>query len=752
MPVTVRRKRTASRGHPRRRARAAAAACFALLLVPPSLTAQRSAGSAPADTFADPAVRALFARARAARYRDLQGVRSYEGTLREHMYVGLTAFRFRRERGLFQQERVARLRWSADGARAIEWLAARRAIPIIGADTRRDDVVRVQVDSSRVQISAAGKSAEEDMRKELSQDLLRESSIPNFALDPSGERLHFGGNWALNPLSDSAGSAYRYASGDTLRIGLPGMENAVVLYEIKVQPRRADFHLVAGSLWFDASTASLVRATYKPARTFDLAMDEPDDAKDVPGFLKPVQADIYYITVEYGLYDMKYWLPRRFALEGEVRMGRLLRMPLTLDWSVRDYTVNDTSTEIHVADALPDGWARKEQHVKDSRGERHPVTVVVPPEDELLHSPELSASFGRRAATAFTDAELNQLKGELQALLPTYRRFRPSFAWGLQRGMVRYNRVEGLSVGGAATIPFTPATSADLEARVGTGDHEPGVSLSLRHGTEAKHWTLSGYHRLAAMGDWGTPFSFTSSLSGLVLGTDREEYFRVTGASLGFRSSGDRVKWEAAAFHERERPVSRKATFYLLESMRHDTVPGVLPAERLDLTGGRLSLSWFSGIDPAGLIVSGKLVAEAAGGDATYQRAAITLSASHPLPLGLAGAVEVGTGALWGDEPIQRDFFLGGSASLRGFNANELHGTSFWRGRAELATGFAGARAGIFSDVAWVGPRDQFGFSDPKVSVGLGTSFLDGLFRADLSRAVRGGSRWKVNLYLDGLF
>lgn len=714
--------------------------------VPSVLGAQQDTAPAPADTFADAAARTLISRARAARDRDIQGIRSYEGTLREHLYVGLTAFRFRRERGLFEQERIARLRWSAEGERAIQWLGARQAIPIVGADTRREEV------AAQGEVGKAGVQFKADLRKGLPDDLLHASDLPNFAFDPSGDRLAFGGDWALHPLSDSAGAAYRFASGDTLRISLPGQERDVVLYEVKVEPRRADFHLVAGSLWFDAESASLVRATYKPARAFDLSLDEPEDAEDVPGFLKPVQAELSYITVEYSLHELRYWLPRRFALEGEVRLGRLVTMPLTVEWSIGDYSVNDSTTRIAVTGPLPPGWSRREVTVEGSKGVRHHMTVVVPDPHSVLTSPTLSESFGARTPTAFTDDEIDELKGELQALVPTYGQFKPSFAWGLERGLVRYNRVEGLSIGGAVTLPLTPATSFDVEARIGTGDRKPNVTAALRHGSDDRAWTLAAYHRLQAMGDHGNPFSITSSLGNLVLGTDRGEYYRVTGASIGRRRMGQRVRWDAQAFYEHQRPVARESTFFLLQSVRDDTVNAVLPAADVSLAGGRTTVSWFSGIDPSGLILTGRLTAEVAGGDATYQRASASLSASHPLPMGLAGALEVGAGALWGDDIVQRDFFLGGSSTLRGFDDYSVHGPSFWRARAELATGLAGARVGVFSDAGWVGPRSAFALSDPMVSVGLGGSLLDGLLRADVGRGVRRGSEWKIHLYLDGLF
>lgn len=718
------------------------AALAALLPTAAALAAQQP--DVPADTFADPAARELLGRARSARGAMLVGLESYEGLLREHMYVGLTALSFRRERALFEQERVARLRWEADGERAIQWLGARRAIPVVGADTRRD---RVAADG---RIGGAGRNMRDDLREDLPRELLEDAELPNFAFDPAGERLTFGNDWALHPLADTALAHYRYASGDTLRLSLP--DRRIVLYEIRVEPRRADFHLVAGSLWFDSESAELVRASYRPARAFDLSLDEPEDAEDVPGFLRPVEAEISYITVEYGLYELRYWLPRRFAMEGEARLGSLVRIPLTVEWRVRGLEVNEETSDIPATGTLPPGWARRQERVEEEDGSVRYVTVVVPPDDELMDSPELSEDFGQRSPTAFTDREVDELKEELEALLPTYHRYRPRLAWGLERGLLRYNRVEGLSAGVATTVPLTPLTSLDAEARMGTGHWEPYGHLALVHGPDDRQWRVEGYHRLRSMSDWDNPFGLTNSLGALFFGTDKGQYFQATGGGVSYRRLGSRVRVEVGAFAEAQRGVSLGTDFFLLEPIRDDTLDTVLTAEDLELAGVRGQVRWFSGLDPNGFIAAGTVRLEAAGGDASYRRLEAATSLSHPLPLGLAGALAVGAGATWGQEPLQREFFLGGPASLRGFDMNELHGPSFWRATAELATGFAGARIGLFADAGWAGPRADFAFDDPAVAVGVGTSLLDGIFRADLARAVRGESRWKVHLYLDGLF
>ncbi len=700
---------------------------------------------APSDAFRDEAAREVIVRARAARERDVEGITSYEGVLRERIHVGLTALRFRRERGLFDQERVARLRWSADGERAIHWLAARRAVPIVGADTRRDEI------EAEGRIREAGADVRDDLRRELPEELLREADLQGFAFDPAGDRLAFGGNWALHPLADSAEAHYRFASGDTLRVRFPdGRE--VVLREVRVEPRRADFHLLAGSLWFDRESGSLVRASYRPARPFNLTLDEPEEGEDVPSILQPVEVEIPYVTVEYGLHEFRFWLPHRFALEGEARMGRLVRIPVTIEWNVAEYEVNLPTSRIPITGPLPPGWSRSERRLEDEDGRVSYVTIVVPESGELLASPELSQDFGQRTPSAFTDDEIDDLRGELEALIPTYRRFRPQTAWGLTQGLMRYNRVEGLSVGGRMDLTVAPGASVLLEGRIGTGDRRPNATVALRRGPDDRRWTLAGYHRLAAADDWTDPFSFMSSLRNLLFGASVGEFYRATGASLGYERAWRATRLELTGFHERQGAVERTTDFSVRDLLSDASVRDVLGARPVTLQGVRGALQWFRGTDPNGLILTGRLIGEAATGDARYGRAAITVSASHPLLFGLAGAAEVGAGAVWGDELPQRTFLVGGFSTLRGFDESAVRGASFWRGRFEVASGFEGARVGVFADAAWAGPRSAFSLNDPYASVGVGGSLLDGLVRLDVARGVRRGDAWRIVVYLDGLF
>jgi hemolysin activation/secretion protein len=100
--------------------------------------------------------------------------------------------------------------------------------------------------------------------------------------------------------------------------------------------------------------------------------------------------------------------------------------------------------------------------------------------------------------------------------------------------------------------------------------------------------------------------------------------------------------------------------------------------------------------------------------------------------------------------PLQGLWYLGGPTTVRGYEGAFLGGESFWRGRAEIATATPAARIVLFGDAGWVGARDAWETDPPLLSAGVGASFLDGLVRLDLARALRRPTGWRLELYLDG--
>jgi hypothetical protein len=708
----------------------------------------------PSDTYADPGVEELLNRARVARAEEVEGIESYEALMKERIYVGLSAFRFRRERSLFQQQRAARYRWSRDGDRVVQWLGARRQIPLVEGQ----------------------EEAMEEIDRELADELMREVDPGPLAFDPWDERLVFADSWAVHPLSDSAGVHYRFLSGDTLRVALPGDQGEIVMIEARVQPRRDDFHLMAGSLWFDQASGSLVRASFRPARPFDLEIEEPEDAEEVPGIFKPIIAEVDYITVDYSLHEFRWWLPRRFGFEGEVKVGRMLAMPLTFEWTVGQYAVNEES-QIPAVGELPPGWSRTERRTEvDGR----PVytTIVIPPQDSLLQSAELLDADLGTTPVAFSEAELKEIRDELDSLIPSPIGLNARWSYGFQDAMTRYNRIEALSTGIAVEADMSRRTTVGGSARLGF-DLQPNGELFVRRGTREEGSWVGAFRRLDYVNEREDPFGLGASALSLAFGYEDAQFYRSLGAEAGIRARTRGSRRSFRLFYEHQSAAEKTTDFNLTGLITGDDMRPNIIATELDVVGGEVGLDWQWGLDPRGLIASGSIRAEAAWGfneaqdgspscipetppeecddtvsssTRSYQRAWGSVAMTHPLFWGLAGAIELGAGAAFGDVTVQREFYLGGYSNLRGFYGGEVFGTGAWLGRIELANDLPVARFSVFSDVGWAGDREEWTFEDPYVNVGAGASLVDGLVRFDIARAVRRGDAWRIHFYLDGLF
>lgn len=755
-------------------------ALWASCLAATALAGQTTDDQAPPDTYESLAVAELVRNAREARNSASEELQGYAAQLRHRIYVGLTAFKFRRERGLFEQQRIGRVRWWADGSQLIEWEGMRAAVPIAGLDTRRRGLdtlgveeladtastnERATADGSRSISISVGRGdvsrASRGMGDELVEGLFSED-VPAFDLDPHADVLRLEDGEAVHPLSADGPLSYRYLSGDTLILDLPEGQRDIVLHEVRVVPRRPDYNLLAASIWFDQATNSLVRATYRPARPFNMALDvDEEDTEGAPRWLmRRVEAEIHYVTVEYSLHHMEYWLPSRYAFRGEVRLGALVRIPATIEWSLMGYSVNDGSAPPEPDDEPPPGWVSRTRLLArlddpSSRGEpdstaRPTVTVRVAPAYELFHHPELSVGgLGEAKPLNFSDLEVSVVTDGLDQLVPPYQRFRPQLPFGLGESPLRYNRVEGASLGLAPSIPLGVRWRADLRFRIGTGERTPYASAEARRLGIGSEWSFDGGRQLRSMADQHDPFRLASSLDALITGDERGEYYRATGISAQYRREG-RTRWSASAFAERHHAVELNSEFSLRSLIGDVTTFPVRAATPGDYYGVRGSLRWFDGLDPNRLIVSGGLDGELATGDLRYARAQAAFSLSHPLPFGLQGAAEIAAGSSWGEIPVQRRYFLG-SESFRGALVNEFTGESFWRTRGEIATGFAAARVALFADIGSEGETGRLAFDDPAASVGVGLSLLDGLMRMDVARGIRRIDRWRVHFYWDGL-
>ncbi len=705
------------------------------------------APAAPADTvpdpdaYADPGTAQLMEQARVAYARADLGLDSYEARMWERIRVQVAGGPLRRTRELFQEERAALVRWESDGSRTIRWEGARRDVPVAGRRSADDD----------------------EQARELASALrdATGSPVPLF-MDPGDGRVLFGGgHWALHPLADTAHHHYRYSSGDTLRITLPADDRTVTLVEARVEPRRTDPRLVSGSLWIDAGSGSLVRAAYRPARPFELVADLGDGGRG-SWLLPKVRLAVEEAVVDHGYHDLRWWLPRGFALNLEVRVGGSLRFPAAMEWLVDEYHLNEArSPELDVG-PLPDGWRTKEGMIPrpgtEDEGDSISVRRIVPPAQDLHLA--LSSVDGQDPSptkedlTPFSDDELQELRVRLDRLAPARAAYYPRLLWGLEEGLLRYNRVEGLSAGVAGEAPLGflgRGIAGRVELRMGGADVAPRGRVELTRGDRRRGERVSIHESLKGMSDWEDPHTLSSSVSALVAGSMTGHYYRVTGVEVGLLRPWGPGGTELALFAERHRAARKHTDFHLTRWTRAS-----LPMENLSADRGR----WLGArgktraeAQPGGVDVFGSLFGEAARGVDVSDYLRLALSAGATGSSGtLAWAVEGGAGGSWGERPpVQRGFHLGGPRTVRGLRPGELAGPAYTFLRTEVSRGPPAFRVSLFGDVGWVRRSDRFSSPSQAGALGLGLSFLDGLLRLDLARRVGGPGGTRLHFYLDGL-
>ncbi len=691
---------------------------------PDSLAPPPRPDTIPSDTYADEGARYMIQRARQARGTEAAGLASYEATITERIYVGLSASGFRRERGLFVSEQIARVRWDSAGTETYRWMASRQEVPIIG-DLADDEDRKVE-------------------RGDYGED--PDDLIP---LDPTADRLMMGGETFLHPLADTAGFHYRFASGDTIRIVLPSSGREITLVQVSIEPRRAEFGLLAGAVWFDRETAALVRGAYRPARPFNLEIDEPDDAAEVPGFIKPITATVDHMIVDYALQELRWWLPWRIRFEGEGRAGTLLRVPVALEISVADYSLNEVDTLDVAEEDLPPGWERHTHERELDDGRKIQEVIIVPPRDSLRESPLLSEDFFAGEPLSFSRAEIDRMEKELDELTAAHTFVPPALS---RFGIFRYNRVEALSAGLRREGPVAGLTGWG-ELRIGIGDWIPNAEFGLREDLAGGSVEASAYYRLQAANDWGNPLNLESSINALLFGYDYGQYYRAGGVSIGVKQETGRVRHEVTAFAESHWSADKNTDFSLANLLGRSDPPPNMKADEIAIAGlsGRLRVQ--SGVDPREPITTGTMWGEVGVGDVEYARLAIGAAATLPLFWRLGGSLEWSAGTTFGDVPTQRLYYLAGPQTVRSFEPGQIAAKAFWLARTELAVGYPLVRILAFADFGSAGDLPDLGFADPFVAVGGGISLLDGLLRADLARGVHGAGplRWQFMLYLDAL-
>ena len=739
-----------------------------------------------ASAFRDAGARVLLHSAREARMRQDSALLAYDATAYQRISAGLGFRAFGRDRLLFRTENVSRVRWSREGGAWVDLKGARTAFPMV-------------------------KDAEAEM------DPQEMSPIPYY---PGREALWIGNGVAkaevdpeemIHPLAAGSEAYYRFATGDSISFTLSDGK-VIALRELRIEPRRPNWRLSVGSFWFDVKTGQLVRAAYRMSVEMDIWQvadeeaaydDDPDDKPPaaVKAILSPMRANLEGVTIDYGLYGGRFWLPRSQAAEGSAQVG-FMRVPFKMEESFKYASVNgaDSLPKVPPApkslrdslfgdslkwrDMTPDQRKERRQTIAradsvrrerqkearkaqcDSSGtytEYHSryngsvrMAVRLPCDSTALaRSPDLPGSIYEPGEELFGTAERDELMKSLGfSLQPSWSPQKPTVHYGLD--LTRYNRVEGFSTGVGITEEFGRGYRAGLVPRFSLADAQVNGELWGGRSNGRRQLQVGVYRRLEASNDFGDPLSFGSSLNAVLFGLDEGFYYRTLGGEITASNvGGGGFTWRL--FGEQHRNAKVETQFSLAHAMNDVTFLDNITATKGSIGGAEARYTRTFGLDPDGWRLLTDMRGEAAAGTFDYTRGALDATVSRGLGGGFAAALTGSAGTSGGTLPPQRAWFIGGAHTVRGQRPSLTLpgqvGNSYWLGRAELGRQFSVVRPTVFGDIGWAGDRSAWSHPGRPVSgAGVGASFLDGLFRADLSRGIWPRKRTLLDLYFEARF
>jgi hypothetical protein len=746
----------------------------------------------------------LLARARVARLAQDSAVRAYEALSRERVTATLGVLgELGPERTVFRQESAARVRWTRESGAEVELLGRRRFVGVPGMRTNDAAALDAPIPyyPGRDALWIGGGRF---VRAESREDEL----VHPFA---NGAEAHY-----AYALGDSV--AIRLPDGATVRLRelrvtprRPGWRLSVGSFwldERSAQLVRAAYRTTAPVNVWDQARAS-EDPTERPPRW-------------LPWIVGPAHGELRAVAVEHALHEGRIWLPRAQYAEGVLDAGAsrigirieqrfeyahvnagvpvpplppsaaalaawrdslvaldssrtaALRAALAAVRSSRDslrlwrahrawrdssFRTLNRARRADAAEQCASGT--QSTRTRTRYGRRLPARVVVPCDEAAL----ATASIFTTPILAEDEAAWRIPAAEELARLRVIDR-QP--AWAPQRptlhgpfGYTRYNRVEGLSIGGAVRQTLGLGYRWEANARFSEADRQLGAEAWLERGDAANRWRAGAYRRLEQADDYGAALRFGASAQNLLSGLDEQFYYRAAGIELtGTRAAttaGHRtLTWRA--FAERQTDAPARARFTLQRAFGNaraafdSNVVDTIPARAVSLAGTAARWRVQRGDDVSPWRLASDARAEAAAGTVTYLRAALDLGVDRTLPGRVRVATLAAAGTSAGTLPPQRWWNLGGWQTVRGYTAGTHRGDAFWLARAELRWERPPyVQPAVFADAGWAGDRDALHASIRRAtmlrSAGAGVAFYNGLFRFDVARALTPGARWRWDSY-----
>ncbi|GAC1517175.1 MAG: hypothetical protein NVS1B4_16400 [Gemmatimonadaceae bacterium] len=714
-----------------------------------------------ASAFASDGARALFLRAQRARTQQDSALQAYDVTAYQRISAGIRFARIGRERLLYRSESASRVRWRRGAPTEIDILGSREASP---------SVPGIIGDGSGSRGGDPG---------------IRATPIPYYPgregiwIGTDRIQLEVNDREIVHPLAVGAEAYYTYALGDSVAIRLPGGRKVDVV-ELLVRPREPKWNVVVGALWFDRATAQLVRAVYRLAETMDLlgvAREQGEsDVDSIPLLVKPLitpmRADLHSVTIEYGLYKERFWLPRLQAAEGQAQVS-FMRVPFRVedrfdygevrgagdslprgpadsvtalrtdttgasiaedardrrgDWAA-DSTANGPDTQPGSRErARAARRVRRDSVVADRKRRRAiqcarsgsytimrrvadsvSARVRVPCDTaKLAHSDALPPSIYDSGADLFGEDEIAELRKTLSLSLQP--------VWAPGRVSLEFSLADG-----SLRYNRVEGLSAGLGARLPLGGGlvaraSARIGLADREPNAEVMVARSEGVRTVALGAYrrlavASDWGNPLSFSSSMsaLLFGRDEGFYYRAAGVELTATTESdAPVELRVFGERDDRAPVRTNVALSHAISGGTFLPNIDAQPGTIVGTSLRRRATWGLDPTAFRLLTDTRAEVGVGTFAYGRAAVDVTASRGLGSRGAIAVTGGAGTSGGVLPVQRQWFLGGAQTVRGEPAGAQSGDAYWLARIEIGAGSVAARPVVFYDAGWAGDRNAW--------------------------------------------